>query len=222
MKSEHLLAIKLIPLVLLASLGGCLSDKVDNSNTAQVPAPPGGSTNSAPTISGSPSPLVLMGDQYSFTPNASDPDNDPLTFSIQGKPTWLDFNSNSGALTGTPQLGNIGSYSGIVVSASDGSLSSSLPKFGVEVVQNADGSITLSWIAPAQNIDGSPVDLVAYKFYYGTSPGNYSNQVQVNSPGITTYVLENLTPASYFVVATAINSSGAESSFSNEASKTVN
>ena len=169
-----------------------------------------------------PGSSVKICEQYSFTPTAADIDNDPLTFSVQGEPNWLAINSTSGAVTGTPLLANIGSYSGIVISVSDGSLSSSLPQFGVDVVQNSDGSVTLSWTAPTQNEDGSAfTDLTAYKFYYGTSPGSYSHQALVDSPGITTYVLGNLTPATYYIAATAINSSGVESQFSNEASKEV-
>lgn len=208
-----------VQIAALLILGGCL-DSSDSDDATVVPPPV--DTNSAPTISGAPSTSVLIGEQYSFTPTATDADNDPLTFSVQGEPNWLAIDSSSGALAGTPLLGDIGSYSGIVVSVSDGNLSSSLPQFGIDVVQNADGSITLSWTAPTQNEDGSALtDLAAYKFYYGTSPGSYSNQVRVNSPGITTYVLENLTPATYYIAATAINASGIESQLSNEASKQV-
>ena len=39
-------------------------------------------TNTAPTISGSPTTSMNVGEAYSFTPTASDPDNDTLTFSI--------------------------------------------------------------------------------------------------------------------------------------------
>ena len=211
----------------VGSHSGIVVSVSDGSASASLPqfsvdvVEPGAPSNSAPTISGTPSSTVLVDEQYSFTPSATDADDDPLTFDVQGEPNWLVINSGSGALTGTPTLANVGSYSGIVVSVSDGSASASLPQFGVDVVQNANGSITLSWTAPTQNEDGSAVDLAAYKFYYGTSPGNYSNQVRVNSPGMITYMLENLTPATYYVVATAISTSGAESAFSNEASKQV-
>ena len=104
-------------------------------------APPG---NSAPTISGVPSSSVKVDEQYSFTPVATDADNDPLTFSVQGEPNWLTRDSGNGALTGTPLLADVGTYSGITVSVSDGSPSTSLPQFSVDVVQNANGSITLS------------------------------------------------------------------------------
>jgi hypothetical protein len=163
----------------------------------------------------------LVGEQYSFTPSASDADDDLLTFSVSGEPDWLTINSDNGALTGSPLLEHVGTYPGIVVSVSDGSLSASLPQFTVTVVQNANGSITLSWTPPTQNEDGSDVELAAYKFYYGTSPGNYPNQLRVDSPGMTMYVLENLTPGTYYVVATAISTSEMESVFSNEASKQV-
>jgi hypothetical protein len=218
MKTSYQFAIRLTVLAVIVSLGGCLSK--DSAEAVAVPGPVD-PTNSPPTISGVPNSSVLMGEQYSFAPSATDADNDPLTFDVQGEPTWLTINSSDGALTGTPTLADVGTYPGIVVSVSDGSLSSSLPQFGVDVVQNADGSITLSWTAPTQNEDGSDVDLVAYKFYYGTSPGSYSNQVRVDSPGMTMYVLENLTPATYYIVATAINRSEAESSFSNEARNQV-
>ena len=41
--------------------------------------PTGDGGNSAPTISGSPAGAVTIGDSYSFSPNASDPDGDALT-----------------------------------------------------------------------------------------------------------------------------------------------
>ena len=161
-----------------------------------------------------------MGEQYSFTPSAADADIDPLTFDVQGEPTWLSINSSDGALTGTPTLADVGTYPGIVVSVSDGDLSDSLPAFSVDVVQHADGSITLSSTAPTQNEDGSALtDLAAYKFYYGTTPGNYTNETRIDSPGITTFMLENLTLGTYYIVATTINSSGTESRYSNEAQK---
>lgn len=217
MKTSYQCAIRLTALTMIVSLGGCLSD--DSSETTAAPAPdPGGPTNSAPTISGTPGSSVKIDEQYSFSPVAADADNDPLTFSVQGEPNWLNIDPGNGTVTGAPVLADVGTYAGIVVSVSDGSLSASLPQFSVDVVQNADGSITLSWTAPTQNDDGSALtDLAAYKFYYGTSSGSYSNQLRVDSPGLTTYMLENLSPATYYISATAVNSSGTESRFSNEA-----
>ena len=223
MKTLFRFIIRFISFAAVFALAGCLSSE-ESANTSGItdPTGSGGSTNGAPTISGVPSSSVAMGAEYSFTPTASDPDNDPLTFSVEGRPNWLDFSSSDGALTGMPLLADVGTYTGIAVSVSDGNNSSSLPNFSVNVVQNADGTITVSWTAPTQNDDGTALtDLDAYKIYYGTSPGSYSGQVRIDNIGITTYVLDNLTPTTYYLVATAINSGGRESIFSNEIIKLV-
>ena len=88
--------------------------------------------------------------------------------------------------------------------------------------QIGTSSTTLSWTPPMQNSDGSPLtDLAGYKIYYGNESGNYHASIEINNPGIAIYVVEYLTPNTYFFVITAINSSGVESQFSNEVSKLV-
>lgn len=65
-------------------------------------------------------------------------------------------------------------------------------------------------------------DLAGYKIYYGKSSRSYTSQIRIDNPGVTTYVVDNLTPDTYYFAATASNASGIESSFSGEAVKTVN
>ena len=179
--------------------------------------------NSAPQISGTPSLMVNVEQSYSFAPTASDPDGDNLTFSIQNMPGWAQFDTGSGTLSGTPQNGDENSYTNISISVSDGDLSDTLPAFTITVNQVSPGSATVSWIAPTQNTDGSGLtDLAGYKIYYGTSSGNYPNQITINNPGVTLYVVDNLTPNTWYFVSTAFNSSGMESDFSNVATKTIN
>jgi hypothetical protein len=48
-----------------------------------------------------------------------------------------------------------------------------------------------------------------------------TQMVQVGNGGITSYVVSNLTPATYYFAVRSYNSGGAESSSSNTASKTV-
>ncbi len=203
-------------LVTLLAVGGCKSGGSD----AGVDAP--GASNRSPVISGSPQTSVIAGQSYSFTPSASDPDGDNISFTVQNLPSWASFNSNTGTVSGTPSQADVASYANILISVSDGSNANSLAGFSIVVTQSGSGSVSLSWSPPSQNEDGSALtNLVAYKFYYGTSSGDYSSQVRVNNPGISSYVLDNLSPATYYIVATAVNGDGVESRFSNESSKQV-
>ena len=224
MKAFNQFAIRLTTLAVMMALAGCLSSGEDSSVVANndPPPPPPPVENRAPTISGVPSSSVKIDEQYSFTPSATDVDNDPLTFSVSGEPDWLTIDADNGALTGMPVLEDVGTYPGIVVSVSDGSLSDSLPQFTVTVVQNSDGSVTLSWTAPMLNEDGTTLtDLAGYKIHYGTSSGNYTVQIPVDL-GTTFLMVNNLTPDTYYFAATAINSSNIESRFSGEAIGIVN
>ena len=167
------LGITLLMIVIATALGGCLPEMGETVAVDETGGTTPPTTNNSPVISGAPSSAIIISNAYSFTPNASDPDGDALTFSVQNKPVWAQFSTVTGALTGMPQLGDVGTYTNIGISVSDGDLSSSLPRFSVAVIQNADGSITLSWTAPTENEDGSALtDLAAYKIYYGTSPGS--------------------------------------------------
>ena len=200
-------------------LAGCLEGESDNSGSfTEPPAPP---ANNAPSISGTPATAVNIGDLYTFIPNASDADGDTLTFSVQNMPGWLSFNSGTGELSGQPTLADVGVYSNIRISVSDGTASASLSGFAISVDQVGTLSTTLSWTAPTQNEDGTTLtDLAGYKIYWGTTPGVYTKSVSVDA-GLTTYVVENLAPGTYEFVATAFNTAGVESSYSNPATKTL-
>ncbi len=178
--------------------------------------------NRTPTISGTPPSAVNVNTQYSFTPTASDPDGNPISFTVSGLPGWANFNTSTGRISGTPGDANVGNYTGIRITVSDGSASAVLGPFSIAVQASSLGSVTLSWTPPTQNDDGTPLtNLAGYRFRWGTSPGNYTNSVTVNNAGITTYVVDNLAPGTYEFVATALNSTGAESQFSNPATRTV-
>ena len=179
--------------------------------------------NSAPQISGTPSPAVTVEQNYSFTPTASDADGDRRTFGIQNMPAWAQFDTTTGALFGTPQAGDERNYANISISVSDSNLSDILPDFTIIVNQISLGSATLSWTPPTQNTDGSGLtNLAGFKIYYGTSLGNYPNQITIINPGITTYVVDNLSANTWYFVSTSFNSSDMESDYSNVATKTIN
>jgi len=204
--------------VVCALLGACVKDKKESADTT-TPPPAG---NSPPTISGQPVAEVVAGEAYDFRPSASDPDGDSLSYSVQNKPAWANFNGTSGRLSGTPTAGDVGSYSNIIIRVSDGTASASLPGFAVDVVQAGNGSATLSWVPPTTRSDGSAlVNLAGYKVLYGRTSGSYSNLVTLNNPGLTAYVIENLASGRWFFAMTAFDGGGAESNRSAEASKTI-
>ncbi|MBA6340590.1 hypothetical protein H4J59_06230, partial [Colwellia sp. MB02u-10] len=59
--------------------------------------------NDAPVISGTPATTIAEDTPYSFTATATDDDNgDILVYSITGAPNWLNINSATGVLSGTP------------------------------------------------------------------------------------------------------------------------
>lgn len=195
------------------AIAGCKESHDISSN----PAVDSGA-NSPPRISGSPASQVVVGRSYSFTPSASDADGDMLSFSVDNRPGWAQFDSSTGRLSGTASQGSEGTYNDIRIQVTDGFASASLQPFAIEVVQVAGGSVTLSWTAPETNQDGTPLtDLGSYTIYYGPESGMYTEAVDINSAGTTTYVLENLVPDTYYIAITASNNAGMESGFSNEA-----
>src|SRR5688572_3375538 len=183
----------------------------------------GGSTvNRTPTITGAPGANVLEGEFYEFLPSASDPDGDTLEFSIARKPAWARFDRVSGRLWGTPGADDVGNFTNIGISVSDGRASAALRTFDVSVNQIAAGTATLSWNPPTENADGSPLtDLAGYRIYYGRNQDNLTQVVVLNNAGLSRYVIENLTPAHWHFEMTSVNEDGVESVRSQTTSKTI-
>jgi hypothetical protein len=143
-------------------------------------------SNTAPQLSGTPASSVNEGQNYVFTPGATDADGDALTFSITNPPIWASFDTSSGTLSGTPQTGDVGVYTNISITVSDGQASATLGPFDITVDAISLGSASLSWTAPTQNEDGTDlVDLAGYKLYWGTTPGSYPNSVTIDNPTVT-------------------------------------
>jgi hypothetical protein len=94
--------------------------------------------NLAPLIEGQPVTTLAAGSNYAFTPKASDPNGDALTFSIVNKPGWASFDAVTGALTGTPTEANVGKTGTITIQVSDSKAISELPGFQIDVVSSAN------------------------------------------------------------------------------------
>jgi hypothetical protein len=177
--------------------------------------------NNPPVITGSPVVSALAGQPYSFRASATDRDGNPLKFSIQNKPGWATFDTSTGTLYGTPAETNVGNYSNVLISVSDGTATSSLPAFTITVALPVTRSATLNWTPPTQNMDGSPItNLGGYRVLYGSSPGQYSQALSVPVATMTSVVIEALEAGrTWYFTVKAVNTSGVESDFSNEVSK---
>ncbi|GAB1046495.1 MAG: hypothetical protein SPiTSB_07600 [Shewanella algae] len=163
--------------------------------------------NKAPSISGTPAGSVDQDSYYSFIPTATDPDQDPLTFSISNKPAWASFNTASGELSGTPLREHVGVSNNIIIRVSDGALSTDLAPFSVEVkaVNQApqanhdritqafsqENSYLLDVLANDSDPDDDPLTIVDISTSLGTAtvlgdklqltvPENFNGQVRLS------------------------------------------
>jgi large repetitive protein len=109
------------------------------------------STADTPVISGTPATNVVVGQSYSFVPVASDPDGSALSFAIANLPAWASFDATTGALSGTPAAGSVGTFANIQISVSNGTNSASLPAFSITVV----AVLTISGNPPTVAVVGS-------------------------------------------------------------------
>lgn len=96
------------------------------------------STPTAPTISGTPVTNINEDENYLFTPSASDINGDTLSFSIENKPSWANFDTQNGSLSGIPSNDDVGTYSNIIISVGDGTHTTSLDSFNIEVKNTND------------------------------------------------------------------------------------
>jgi hypothetical protein len=86
----------------------------------------------------------------------------------------------------------------------------------------AASSVTLGWMPPTENNDGSPItNLAGYKIHYGKTSSEYTETVALENAGLTRYVVDNLPSGTYYFAITAYNASGVESPLSGEISATV-
>lgn len=81
---------------------------------------------------------------------------------------------------------------------------------------------SLTWIAPTQNTDGTPLtDLAGYRIDYGTSATVLDTAVYVQDAKITGWTSPNLAAGTWFFGVRAFNSLGLESALSNVVNRTL-
>ena len=151
---------------------GTLTASLPAFNLAVTPV------NDAPTITGTPATTVAEGNAYSFTPTGADVDDGAtLAYTIANQPSWADFSTTTGALTGTPTNADVGSTSGIVITVSDGTLTAALPAFNLAVTNVND----------APTISGNPATTVAEDTAYSFTPTG----ADVDAGATLVYTIEN-------------------------------
>lgn len=84
------------------------------------------------------------------------------------------------------------------------------------------GPVTLTWTAPTENTDGTPLtDLAGFRIYYGSQPsGPYDQQTGDIGAAESSYQI-TLPAGGWYFVATAFNAAGVESEYSGEAFRLV-
>jgi hypothetical protein len=111
------------------------------------------------------------------------------------------------ASTSTPSSSSSSSSGGSSSGATTASSSS-----GGATTSGAD-NVTLSWSAPTENTNGSALtNLAGYVIYYGTSANAMTQTIDVNTTGMLTYVVSNLSAGNWYFQIVSVNSAGVQSS----------
>lgn len=147
-KRRHTTRFKCAPLFLilftlgLQACSGGSGDTPDTNNTTPITP-----VNKAPSLQGSSAEYTRTGKLFSFKPDATDANNDTLTFSIENKPTWAQFDTLTGELSGRPNAQDVQQYHDIIITVSDGKSSATLPPFTLKVLHAKIGRSNIT-IAP--------------------------------------------------------------------------
>lgn len=78
-------------------------------------------------------------------------------------------------------------------------------------VAPAAGTANLRWLPPTENTNGTALtDLAGYRILYGTNGVEFSKEIPV-SGSVTSYVITQLPPATYYFAIVAFNAAGQQS-----------
>lgn len=84
------------------------------------------------------------------------------------------------------------------------------------------GTAQLSWAAPVDNADGSSLNkLSGYRIKYGRSKKDLDRSVFIENPSVSTYVIEDLQPGTWYFEVIAISGDSIEGPPSNQAQKVI-
>jgi hypothetical protein len=128
--------------------------------------------------------------------------------------------SSTGTTSSTPPQTVADTGSGTSTTTTGGSSSTTAPPTSTPTSSTV---VTLGWVAPTQNSNGTPITgLAGYKIHYGTASQDYTQVVSISNPSLSRYVLDSLSSGTYYFAITAYNTQGVESPLSGEISTTLN
>jgi hypothetical protein len=160
-------------------------------------------TNAPPVINTTPTLTATKNILYNYTIAATDLNNDPLTYSATTLPTWLNFNTTSKLLSGTPSINDIGNHT-VTLQVSDGT-ENTTQTFVIQV--------TASEVLKNLLTNGSFESNTAWDLWAGTrsvncaKTGSYGVSLTANEAGIEQKVT-GLKPLTRYAVSAYVNTGG--------------
>ncbi len=110
------------------------------------------------------------------------------------------------------------------IAVTDGYSKTWLPAYSLQVAGPPVGrsSARLSWSAPTRNTDGSRLtNLRGFVIEYGTRRDQLNGRLDVRGEAVTSAVVEDLAPATWYFGVRAVSTSGIESRLSEIVSTTI-
>jgi len=200
------------------------TNAVRNIKVTLTVAPP------APTISKNPTELTFIGTEGGVNPagqtlNITNAGKGTLNWTVSDDAAWLNLGTTSGTTTTeTDKISVSVNTAGLTtntytatVSVKDSAASNSPQQIPVTLIVTAPESsgAVLNWDPNTES------NMAGYKVYVGTASGVYGPAVNVGN--VTTFKVINLSKGkTYYFAITAYDTSGNESAYSNEATKTIN
>ncbi len=161
--------------------------------------------------------------KLNFTDVGGSSHNQTMTLSRDNYTYQIPAQDSSGSMSyfvwAEDTEGNVAMTAVFIIEINPDTLSPSAPTDLTVTTGDEEGTLSLSWTAPANNTDGSPLtDLAGYNIYRMTSSGGPKTLVNDNPVSTTTFLdtaLEN--GKTYYYVVTAVDKRGNESPDSDEA-----
>jgi len=157
-----------------------------------------------------------------------------LSWNSSDNATWISVSPTAGNITNSAQISVSVNPAGLAAGNYTGTVTVSVKKGGNISVPvtltvtsgstTSSGSTTLSSSSATTAIlswaPGTSTNLAGYKVHVGTSSGVYSSSLSVGN--VTSYTVSNLQVGNtYYFAVTDYDTSGLESTFSNEVSKSI-